>query len=279
MRIADSLLRVRRVLRARLTGAAVDHQTQWLVSEGGWKLHARLHHPRRVPHPLPAVLLVPGLGGLAADFERTDRPVQVDEIVRLGCIVLALDLAGRGRSWGTESYGGPENHADVRAALAHLAGRPDVDPTRIGVISFSLGASAVAGALAGQRTPAAWWIDWEGPSDREIITAGGRRLEPADGHPLDDDRYWWPREPVRAVGAVGVPYLRYQSVVDHAQPGELRHAQRMIRAAAQGNLPWFQLNDHPQNDDPGAAATWAPAGVEPARDWLLGRIRTLHRLL
>jgi hypothetical protein len=48
--------------------------------------------------------------------------------------------------------------------------------TRVGVLSLSLGASAVADALAGEAGLAAIWSDWEGPSDREIITAGGTRL-------------------------------------------------------------------------------------------------------
>lgn len=275
---ADRLWRAARPWRHTLAGARIASEDRWLFSEGGWKLFARVHRPDRPAGPLPAVLVVPGLGGRARTIERWDQPVNAYELAGLGCVVMALDLSGRGRSWGSESFGGPENHGDVRAALRDLADLPGVDVERIGVVSLSLGCAAVAGALAsGDRPRVAWWIDWEGPSDREIVTAGGRRMDPAQGHSLEDDRYWYPREAVRFVGHTGVPYLRYQSTADHAQPGELRHATRMIDAAAAGQLPWFQLGDHPRSTVP-AAPAWAAPGLRPARAWMHDRIRELHGL-
>lgn len=277
-RLKSRLFGVARRVRHGLYGRAVASEDRWLVSEGGWKLFARLHRPEDARGAVPAVLIIPGLGAPGRVFEGWREPVNVTELVELGCAVMTLDLAGRGRSWGAESYGGPEHQGDVRAALRELAGLRGVDRTRLGVLSFSLGCAATAGALAqGERPAVAWWIDWEGPSDREIITAGGRMMDPALGHGLDDDRYWWPREAVRWVGRTGVPYLRYQSIVDHAQPGEIRHAERMIRAAADGTLPWFQLNDHARNEVP-ARPQWMAAGLRPARDWILGRVRVLHGL-
>jgi hypothetical protein len=221
------------------------------------------------------VLVVPGLGGHSGAFDRWWQPVNSVELAGLDCVVAAIDLAGRGLSWGTESFGGPEHQGDIRAALRALAGLDGVDPKRIGILSCSLGCAAVGAALAsGERPPVAWWIDWEGPSDREIITAGGRMMDPALGHGLDDDRYWYSREATRFVGLTGVPYLRSQSSRDHAQPGEFRHAERMIRAAADGKLPWFQLNDHPRNFVP-ARPTWRPPGLRSARDWMHEQIRSL----
>ena len=55
------------------------------------------------------------------------------------------------------------------------------------------------GAAAKPNSYAAWVIDWEGPCDREIITAGGTIMAPANGHKLTDDDYWHPREAVRQV--------------------------------------------------------------------------------
>jgi hypothetical protein len=247
-------------------------------SEGGWKLHVRVARPKAREGRLPAILVVPGLGGTSTRLDGFREPVQAAELARLGCFVMVPSLSGRGRSWGVESYGGTENHGDVRACLRALAADPAVDPDRIGVISLSLGCAAVAGALSqGDRPPVRWWIDWEGPSDREIITAGGRRMDPAMGHGLDDERYWWPREAVRHVGRVGAPYLRYQSSRDHAQPGETRHATRMIRAAAEGSLPWFQLNDHPRGEVP-PKPEWMAPGLAEARKWLQDRVRELHAL-
>ncbi len=203
-------------------------------------------------------------------LERWRGPVHPREVATWGCSAVVLDLSGRGTSWGSESYGGEEHHLDVRAALRWMA--REAGFARVGVLSLSLGASAVAGALAGEAGLAAFWIDWEGPSDREIITAGGTRMAPAQGHALTDDRYWYPREPVRHVGRVGVPYLRFQGARDHAQPGELRHAERMVRAAAAGSLPWFQLNDHARGEVP-SRPRWPAGGDWAAHRWIRARVR------
>jgi hypothetical protein len=255
--------------------ARTEREDHWIVSEGGWKIFCRVHKPPYTPGPLPAVLLIPGLGASGKTFERWHGPIHVAEICRLGYLAMALDLSGRGKSWGNEVYGGPDHQGDVRAALGYLARRTDVDPDRLGVLSLSLGCAAVAGALAdGNRPKVAWWMDWEGPSDREIITASGRKLEPADGHALDDEAYWRPREAVRQVGRTGVPYLRYQSIRDHAQAGEHRHAERMIQAAAEGHLPWFQINNHPPKEAP-YRINWMPRGSSTANRWMLNHLRSL----
>jgi hypothetical protein len=247
-------------------------------TEGGWDIHLRIARLSDAAARRPAVLVVPGLGTPARAVEAWSQPVNLGELARLGVVAMAVDLSGRGRSWGTDVYGGPEHHGDVRTALRALAAEPDVDPSRVGVISLSLGCAATAGALAsGERPPVAWWIDWEGPSDREVITAHGRRMAPAMGHSLDDDAFWFPREAVRVVSHTGVPYLRFQAWRDHAQPGELRHADRMIRAAAAGSLPWFQLNDHPRNVVP-ESPSWMVPGNRVARTWFHERIRALSRL-
>lgn len=250
-------------------------ESQWLVSEGGWKLHTRVHVPSTGRGRMPAVLIVPGLGAPGTVLEGFSEPIHVAELVELGVVVMTLDLSGRGKSWGVEVFGGPEHHGDVRVALGHLASRLDVDAARIGVISLSLGCTAVAGALAEGAPPTTFWIDWEGPCDREIITSGGKMMDPAMGHSLNDDAFWHPREAVRHVGRIGVPYLRYQSARDHAQPGEFRHAQRMIRAASEGSLPWFQLNDHARGLVP-EEPTWKPGGYRHARNWLVEQVRLLH---
>jgi dienelactone hydrolase len=269
---------VARRLRHSVAGPRVVSQEQWLVAEGGWKLFARVHAPPGVDGPVPAVLLVPGLGAPGSALEGFREPLNAAEVVGLGAVAMTLDLSGRGKSWGVDTFGGPEHHADVRVALRHLASRHEVDASRIGVVSFSLGCAAVAGALASPTCPpVAWWVDWEGPCDREIITSGGRMMDPAMGHAMEDDTYWRPREAVRHVGQIGCPYLRYQSRADHAQPGELRHAERMIRAASAGQLPWFQLNDHARGAVP-EAAVWPPGGYRHAREWLREQIRLLHDL-
>jgi len=201
-------------------------------------------------------------------------PITADEVARLGCVVLYFDPAGRGKSWGEEDFGGPEHQDNVSCALQYLASRPDVDASRLGVVAISLGVSMAVGALAQTDIPVSWLIDWEGPCDREIITAGGTIMAPANGHSLDDEVYWQPREAVRHVAKLSCGYLRIQAARDHAQPGETRHAMRMMRAVSRGNLPWFQINDHARGVAPDRPV-WSNSGRLPTNHMLLRKIQEL----
>ena len=238
----------------------------WFESDGGWRLFGRLWRAEG-NGTRPGVLLIPSEGS-GDVFEGWGTPANVRELAGLGWAVFAVDLAGRGQSWGVESRGGPEHHADVRAALRRLAAEPGVDSTRIGVVSFGAGASAVAGALASPPGPVAFWIDVEGPSDRELLAY----LGPAMGHPKEDDRYWWPREPVRWMPKIRVPYLRYQARIDRALGAEHRHAERMLRAADAGAPPSVQLNDHAPGEVP-STPRWMAPGLAPAHRWLITQLR------
>src|SRR5215213_1649291 len=71
---------------------------------------------------------------------------------RLGLAVLLFDYRGYGGNPGSPTETGLA--ADARAALAYLAGRPEVDPERVVYLGESLGA-AVALRLATERPPAA----------------------------------------------------------------------------------------------------------------------------
>ncbi|MGH7269518.1 MAG: alpha/beta hydrolase, partial [Polyangiaceae bacterium] len=62
---------------------------------------------------------------------------------RAGFGVLAFDWPGRGESGGRVTYGPSERDA-LRAAVSYVAARPDVDPSRIGALGFSIGAALVA---------------------------------------------------------------------------------------------------------------------------------------
>lgn len=262
--------------RARLARTPVTEEPVELLSGAGYPLYAHVHRPSGVPGPLPGVLLCPGIDEPGTVFDDWSQPLSADEVARLGCVVMHFDPAGRGRSWGREDYGGPEHQDDVRVALRHLLGLPEVDPARSGVVAISLGIAMAAGALADPEpgVEPGWLIDWEGPCDREIITSGGRILAPADGHALDDEAYWRPREAVRHIGRIRCGYFRYQARRDHAQPGELRHAIRMMEAVRQGRAVWFQLNDHPRGTFP-PIPRWYPSGTLAANRVLLSKIRSI----
>ncbi len=75
--------------------------------------------------------------------------------------VLLLDLRAHGESDGQVlPFGGPEIE-DVRAAVNYLQTRPNVDPRRIGVIGWSLGAQI--GLLGAARIPDVKAVVADGP--------------------------------------------------------------------------------------------------------------------
>ncbi len=264
---------VLRRARAR-KGAPVREEEFFFQSTVGYRIRAWVHRPAQARGRLPAVVLCPGIDADGGNFVSWTGPLHADEVARTGAVVLRFDPAGRGASWGEEDYSGPEHQDDVACAVAWLAGRDDVDPERIGLVGISLGAAMAVGAAVLAEAPVAWVLDWEGPCDREIITSGGEIMEPAAGHGLEDEVYWLPREPVRHVGRLRCAYVRLQAARDHAQPGETRHATRMLQAAASGDLPWFQINDHPRGEAPDRPV-WGRSSQLLSNRALLRKIRML----
>jgi pimeloyl-ACP methyl ester carboxylesterase len=268
-----SLGKVFRGVRNR-RGPTVEVNRFELKSTAGYRLIAWMHRLAHAQGPAPAVVLCPGIDDGANVFVNGTAPISADEVARLGCIAIRFDPAGRGDSWGDEDFGGAEHQDDVATVVRHLKTLPQVDPKRIGIVTISLGVAMGVGAVVHAGADVAWLIDWEGPCDREIITAGGTIMAPANGHSIDDEVYWPPREAVRWVGRLSCGYLRLQTYRDHAQPGELRHARRMIRAAGDGDLPWFQINDHPRGEVPDRP-TWLRSGMLASNRALLRKIRLL----
>lgn len=273
LRLADrALFRAARSARSH-RGAQVIEERVYLQSTVGYRLAAHIHRPASVAAGF-GVVLCPGIDDPGTVFDTDQAPVTADEIARLGCVVIHFDPAGRGESWGEEDFGGAEHQDNVCAALRHLGERYHFGPASLGIVSVSLGVSMAVGAAAGVAgaPPAeiAWIIDWEGPSDREIITAGGTKMTPAMGHALHDEVYWGPREAVAHVSRLRCGYLRLQSRADHAQPGELRHARRMIAAAQGGSAAWVELNHGAGGDE-----AWLRPGRLAANRAIIGAVRRL----
>ncbi len=246
-----------------------------LTSAAGYALEARIVRLED-GRAQPGLVVSPGIHQGIDALCGYGAVVNAAELAGSGYTVLVFDPAGRGESWGEEDFGGPEHQDDVRAAVVAL-GR---ECGRVGVLALSLGVAAAVGAAA--RWPEldpAFVLDWEGPCDREIITSGGRLLVPAAGHAMDDEGYWAPREAVRGVPGLRCPYIRLQALPDHAQPHEVRHATRMIHAAAvahhTGALPWFQLNDHPRCEVP-ARPSWLAGGPLAANIAIRRKLRHLR---
>jgi len=94
-----------------------------------------------------AVVLVHGLGA-----NRTELLPEATLLLRRGHSVLLYDSRASGESEGSLATWGDRERRDVAAALGWVRARPGVDPARVGLYGFSVGASTVA--LAGAADPA-----------------------------------------------------------------------------------------------------------------------------
>jgi dienelactone hydrolase len=76
-------------------------------------------------------------------------------LARHGYGVLLFDRRGEGVSEGDPNILGWQGERDIRAAVAYLQSRPDVDPERIGAIGLSVGGEMLIEAAAESGGPAA----------------------------------------------------------------------------------------------------------------------------
>lgn len=260
-------------LSRALHGQKIQRQDIELTSTAGYKLAARLTF---IPgmQAYFGLVISPAIHQGLRDLESSHSVVSPAELAALGYLVLSFDPSGRGESWGEEDFGGDEHQDNVRVAIEYLQQHPQIRGG-IGVLALSMGVAAAVGACArGPALPVAFLVDWEGPCDREILTAGGTLMVPAKGHSLSDDSYWHPREALRHVANLKCPYIRLQALPDHAQPQEVRHAWRMMRAVEHSALPWWQLNDHPRQSLP-ERPVWLPGGPLAANHAILRKLRAL----
>jgi uncharacterized protein len=164
--------------------------------------------------PGPAVLVCNGNAG-----HRAMRAELAAALARMGLAVLLFDYRGYGGNPGRPTEEGLA--ADARAALDHLAGRPEVDPERVVYLGESLGA-AVALRLATERPPAALVLRSPFASLAEV----GRRHYPM----LPVSLLLWDRyDSAGLVGRVRAPLLVVAGGRDRIVPPG--HSRRLFAAA------------------------------------------------
>ena len=83
---------------------------------------------------------------------RTQMLFEAEALSRAGYGVLLFDSRGHGESDGDLVTWGDREREDLRAAVDFVSGRADVEPSRVGVLGFSMGGTtALLGALADPR--------------------------------------------------------------------------------------------------------------------------------
>ncbi len=214
---------------------------------------------------MPTLVLIPGGTDDSRAFtdERNTGQLMADE----GYTVVVFDAGGRGRSRGEEDQCGYTHQDGLAAVIRFAATLPEVDPERIALISYSFGVTMAAGALARhQDLPILFYVDWEGPANRN--DTGGcdeARTGHMKGRPCDDEDFWREREASTFALEMRVPYQRLQAAKDHAQP-DTDHALLMIANATSseygghGMSPWTRLNDLTPNT---VYAEADPPGMPP----------------
>ncbi|MBN1438980.1 MAG: hypothetical protein JW929_06170 [Anaerolineales bacterium] len=245
--------------------AGTKENTYWMVNPAsGADLYIVVSYPPGGGDSLlPAVIMVPG--GLGAKDLDNGTDTDAARLSAAGYAVIQFEADGRGSSGGEEDYNGFV-HQDGLAALILAAGQiPRVDSSRLGLISRSYGVTMAAGALGRHPTlPIRFYIDWEGPADRNYTTSGCTGITHGiDWPPCADEAFWAEREAVEYIGAARIPYLRIQSAADHVQSTNA-HAVDMVNAAVQGGVPWVRLNDYPagQTYDPAAPPEMLPDSAD-----------------
>lgn len=200
--------------------------------------------------PLPTLILVPGGIGDSSDFMREGRSAQ--DMADEGFTVVIFDPEGRGASGGEEDLNGFVGQDGLTQIVRTIAARSEVDPERIGLVSYSFGVTLASGTLARfPELPIVFFIDWEGPANRVYTTHDCSADAPGIGSttgmaPCEDDEFWGEREAETFIASVLVPYQRIQFENDHSQETP-EHAVVMVNAAVAGDPPWVRLNDDPPN--------------------------------
>lgn len=114
----------------------------------------------------PVVIMITGSGPQDRDenlFEHRPFFVIADQLTNAGVAVLRFDDRGTGASTGTYKNASTKDFAgDVRAVLAYLRTRPDVDLAHIGLLGHSEGAE-VAQMVAADNPEVAFVISLGGP--------------------------------------------------------------------------------------------------------------------
>jgi pimeloyl-ACP methyl ester carboxylesterase len=250
---------------ARRTSATtwmVTNPSSYFESGESAELWVQLFTPSSSSSANPTVVLVPGGDDDSDNFLGARGWARA--FTAAGFSVIIFDPQGRGNSTGTEDDNGYEGQDGLAEVIRFAKSLPQVDASRIGIVSNSYGVSLASGALARHADlRVKYFIDWEGPADRtdtagcvgndsdgdgdydsytEISYAPGQRAPHlARRTTCDDTAFWEEREATRFISSLPVPYRRYQSATDHVQD-DYGHTVKLVNGALSGHGPVY-VND------------------------------------
>ncbi|MCG3136260.1 MAG: hypothetical protein HJJLKODD_00086 [Phycisphaerae bacterium] len=142
----------------------------WVKDADDVHLRALLTKPAGQKEPLPAIILLPGLGGMPCDDTNFRLYSQLAaEFNRRGFLVWRYDQRGAGDSYG-QSYhevNFEQEVADAAMMFKAIQERPEVDRSRIYLFGFSMG-GVIAPQLAAQQSGVAGLITW-GTISRPLV--------------------------------------------------------------------------------------------------------------
>jgi hypothetical protein len=144
---------------SRTTSFSLPTDETVRIPANGFNLAASIAKPAGAAAPLPAVVLVAGSGPTDRDSTVFGIPIMgqiAGALVDAGFFVVRYDKRGIGQSGGrAESATIPDYTEDLRAVVAWLDKRKDVDKRRIAAVGHSEGAWVALGAAARDRRIAA----------------------------------------------------------------------------------------------------------------------------
>ncbi|KJR40972.1 hypothetical protein MCHI_003131 [Candidatus Magnetoovum chiemensis] len=236
-------LNIERKLNIKL--AATEHKEHWIELPTGSKIYAHVHRPAK-DGVFPSIIIVPGGKSAGGDYDK-GREISADELASAGMIVLHYDPTGRGKTAGIEDYWGKVHQQELAFIIDYFYALPFIDKSNIGILSFSIGITIAAGALADYPSDKVRYLfDWEGPSNRINITRNDTH-KPLKDFPSSNDEFWKTREAANFIGNIKCGYFRYQSQIDHVQGAYKGHAAELVNLATAGAARWTKLNDNPPN--------------------------------
>ena len=259
------LLSPPRSLLSRLGGRVARGTTceeAWIELPKSRRVYCHIHRPAAAGKH-PGVVFVPGGISPGTDYD-TAGELTANDVAAAGSVVLHYDPAGRGRTGGEEDRWGPAHQEELAHVVRHFAALPGLETSGVGIVSFSIGITIAAGALAQYALPVRYLFDWEGPSNRRNITLNGT-FAPLRDYPVTDDTFWEQREAARFIGRIACGYFRYQAERDHVQGGYKGHALELLNLATRGKAAWTRCNDNPPNTlfegDRADSCRWVPEGM------------------